>query len=53
MYIDASDCNLKCRYVCLLKIIDLGSEGPGICGARIFPVIVQEQSEATKLVESD
>ena len=37
----------------VLKIIDLGSEGPGICGAKIFPVIVQEQSEAKKLGEKD
>jgi len=51
MYIDASNCNLKCR--CVLKIIDLVSEGPGICGARILPVIVQEQLEAKKLVEND
>jgi len=39
--------------VCVFEIMDLGSEGPGICVARIFPVIVQERSEAKKLVEND
>ena len=52
MYIDASNCKLKCLSLCVCvcvrerererereKLWILGSEGPGICGARIFPVM--------------
>jgi hypothetical protein len=31
--------------MCVLKIMDLGSEGPGTYGATIFPFIVEKQSE--------
>jgi len=45
-------CVRACVHVCV-KNCGFGIRGPGICSARIFPVAVQEQSEANKLVEND